>query len=620
MTSRKPNRGSKVAPGNESAGGDETETKAKPEDGTRAKQERSLRLKQKIDRAKLRFCLWLTLVFLFWSVYVEYRVHEELKSDGCLGKINELTCPALAEYATVQDEMCEHNHKMKAVSTSGYVLAVTLLLQLALLTASIDLQHAAEIHETPDELQKRSAKLPMDAWIALLSPQVAVLVTQWKHVDFSGGFGSFVATTGIFAVAILGIVLGRVYLRRVRRNLHEAHGPMASRCVKHHLIKPNLAVLAVELYCVVHVFIALDFLGDDRYRWIQSVDANPRTCYSYYYKSGLFQGSMFVCFHVTLTLLVYFYLAASGAIHVASTAKSSGGGGEGEGESESGDKSKYIGAAMVIGKQMAQLAFMVVTGLTIGYFSALHTETIFSNVECAFYAFLFVTLWVFVIAGIMLIRSNDAAVKMRNLLPQTNKKYHVFLSHMQNKGQMQCEIIDKELRERGVISWRDQNQKMGKLDQEAMAQGIKDSIAYLLFFAKGTLRESWMVRFELKTALRLNKPVIVLFETKQEFGGHGDPSVFITETKEVGNGSHPLPGPDPLGADGKDISKYLWSPNAFAMRRQAQEAEVLYNNLAERIAELGEAVRDGGENWPEMLRRNQSQDLREGTYRTEGSF
>ena len=69
MTSREPNRGSKVAPGNESAGGDVTETKAKPEDGTRAKQERSLRLKQRIDRAKLRFCLWLTLVFLFWSVY-----------------------------------------------------------------------------------------------------------------------------------------------------------------------------------------------------------------------------------------------------------------------------------------------------------------------------------------------------------------------------------------------------------------------------------------------------------------------------------------------------------------------------------------------------------------------
>ena len=150
---------------------------------------------------------------------------------------------------------------------------------------------------------------------------------------------------------------------------------------------------------------------------------------------------------------------------------------------------------------------------------------------------------------------------------------------------MQCEVIDKEMRERGVISWRDQNQKMGELDQEAMAQGIKDSIVYLLFFAKGTLRESWMVRFELKTALRLKKPVIVVFETKQEFGGDGNPSVFITETKEVGNS-----GSDPLGADGKDIFNYLWTPNAFGMRRQAQEAEVLYNNLADRIAKLGEEV------------------------------
>ncbi|GBG29557.1 Hypothetical Protein FCC1311_057782 [Hondaea fermentalgiana] len=90
-------------------------------------------------------------------------------------------------------------------------------------------------------------------------------------------------------------------------------------------------------------------------------------------------------------------------------------------------------------------------------------------------------------------------------------KYHVFLSHKQLEAGDACNLMAEKLVNRGLKVWVDQRTE-GNLSPEKMRAGIQASKCYLLFLSK-TVFKSEMVCMELDTALRAEKPILLVHES-----------------------------------------------------------------------------------------------------------
>lgn len=89
-------------------------------------------------------------------------------------------------------------------------------------------------------------------------------------------------------------------------------------------------------------------------------------------------------------------------------------------------------------------------------------------------------------------------------------KYAYFLSHYQRNGGAQMQSLKEFLEKRGLTCWLDKNETP---NLEGMMQGIADSAVFLLYLTRGVLKRDWC-RVELRRALELGKPILLLAETE----------------------------------------------------------------------------------------------------------
>jgi len=88
-------------------------------------------------------------------------------------------------------------------------------------------------------------------------------------------------------------------------------------------------------------------------------------------------------------------------------------------------------------------------------------------------------------------------------------KHHVFLSHTQRTAGDVALSLSLLLKAKGLEVWYDQS--MEKLAKPDMERGIKESACFLLFLSVGVM-DSEYCKFEMTTATKLQKPIILMHE------------------------------------------------------------------------------------------------------------
>lgn len=90
-----------------------------------------------------------------------------------------------------------------------------------------------------------------------------------------------------------------------------------------------------------------------------------------------------------------------------------------------------------------------------------------------------------------------------------SSEFHFFLSHYQKEFGDACANVDSLLKKQGVMCWFDKRAK--NITGDSMALGIEQSDSYVLFLSTGVLTRRW-VRFELLTAIKMEKPIVLVLD------------------------------------------------------------------------------------------------------------
>ena len=107
-----------------------------------------------------------------------------------------------------------------------------------------------------------------------------------------------------------------------------------------------------------------------------------------------------------------------------------------------------------------------------------------------------------------------------NLLRQSTQrrlKTAFFLSHYQREAGDICGILDLQMKIRGYKCWYDQEAQ--HITQLGMIQGIQTSAIFLLVLTRGVFTRPWCL-FEIRTALRLGKPIQLIHESDETKAGY----------------------------------------------------------------------------------------------------
>jgi hypothetical protein len=109
--------------------------------------------------------------------------------------------------------------------------------------------------------------------------------------------------------------------------------------------------------------------------------------------------------------------------------------------------------------------------------------------------------------------------------------HHFFFSHIQREATDLCAFVTSELREVSKIGkktrcWFDQ--KASEINKEGMYAGIQHSGAYVLFLSP-SIWKSMYVMFELETAKKLNKTIILVHSADPASGSYTDLSTLMSQ-------------------------------------------------------------------------------------------
>ena len=98
-------------------------------------------------------------------------------------------------------------------------------------------------------------------------------------------------------------------------------------------------------------------------------------------------------------------------------------------------------------------------------------------------------------------------------------KFDFFLSHAQAEAQNQVAHLSVLLRDRGAAVWFDQDSE--RLEARDMVRGVANSDCFVLYLTRSYL-DRFFCRLEWAVADALQKPVVVVYEPDERFGGAGD--------------------------------------------------------------------------------------------------
>ena len=93
--------------------------------------------------------------------------------------------------------------------------------------------------------------------------------------------------------------------------------------------------------------------------------------------------------------------------------------------------------------------------------------------------------------------------------------YHVFLSHKQANAGDQVQVMSVMFQVRGLSVWYDMEQK--DITEAGMQEGVSKSGVVVLFLSNGVLERPF-VQFELRHAIQLGKPILLVHEADERHG------------------------------------------------------------------------------------------------------
>jgi hypothetical protein len=155
--------------------------------------------------------------------------------------------------------------------------------------------------------------------------------------------------------------------------------------------------------------------------------------------------------------------------------------------------------------------------------------------------------------------SNKVPATTGAVLLPGNAHSHFFLSHSQSTGGDQTNAIYLELRQLGFTCWYDNRAK--DLTKEGMRRGIQQAAAFLLFLSDGVLERPFC-RFEIREALALKKPMLLIHESDPRF-----------RSFDFGKAGSTAPA---------DLKKMLDNHESLPFRRRGYERDGMLQSLIER--------------------------------------
>lgn len=148
-------------------------------------------------------------------------------------------------------------------------------------------------------------------------------------------------------------------------------------------------------------------------------------------------------------------------------------------------------------------------------------------------------------------------------------EHDFFLYHYQATGGDQVMTLKLKLSSMGFKCWLDQN--AASITKDAMAAGVASSRIFLLFLSEGVLARPFCI-FEIETAMRLNKQVMLMHETGARHGAFD-----FAEAAEA-----------PV-----DVAELLETHESLPWRRRRFEQEAILNELV-RTSGLDALAQGGG--------------------------
>lgn len=109
-------------------------------------------------------------------------------------------------------------------------------------------------------------------------------------------------------------------------------------------------------------------------------------------------------------------------------------------------------------------------------------------------------------------------------------RWHFFISHSQGHAGDACMSLKYAVEKAvpGVRVWFDQDENPS---EAGMLEGVRGSRVFLLFLTQGVLKRPW-VQFEVREALRLGKPVVLVEETDPRHHAAGAFNDYLAECPE----------------------------------------------------------------------------------------
>ena len=173
---------------------------------------------------------------------------------------------------------------------------------------------------------------------------------------------------------------------------------------------------------------------------------------------------------------------------------------------------------------------------------------------------------------LILVLQLSTLIKQMQSLKDGNE-WHFFLSHYQQTGGDQCAVLSSKLKEKGLKVWYDNEMK--KLTAEGMKDGVCHAAVFVLFMSKGVFSRPF-VQLEIKEALRVGKPILLLHEIDERHGK------FDFDTKCTNKD-----GKDMVPIEFQLIAKKLLNDNeSIGWERRDFKQEAVLNEIKERFLKI----------------------------------
>eukprot|EP00217_Crustomastix_stigmatica_P014469 CAMPEP_0183799108 /NCGR_PEP_ID=MMETSP0803_2-20130417/20721_1 /TAXON_ID=195967 /ORGANISM="Crustomastix stigmata, Strain CCMP3273" /LENGTH=577 /DNA_ID=CAMNT_0026043807 /DNA_START=151 /DNA_END=1880 /DNA_ORIENTATION=- len=511
------------------------------------REERRRREASEVARAQRRARVQRSVLWFAMAVQAILTLTPQLLAAGTMlgGEYRDLKCWECGKMTLKECWSITHWVRLQAVlrrlQTAG-------LLATILVAALLDLKHATDLKSSSSKVRAKASKLPPSCKATGVCLLATLATGDCLEPLLRGAEPDFVSSVGLLAVFSIAGFLIRRFLLLLRRGLEQHKGPKLASFVNRHLSWGLPIVVCALWYCMQVISITNDVgiyaLSDNRHEPHCVTKIYGRTVGAHLFTTELVFGWIY-CVYTTGTGLKRFQRRVGSS--------------ETDGE-DAGRHHRLVEDATVA---------LLILNFSLAIYGLALMQDIHAVYEkgSAFVLLLwaaFTLLWMAIFGSVSLMATSGGRADLKNVLEILELEQHIFISYRQSNGQDQVHAIHNELRTRNMTCWWDM--QADQITVESMRDGIKKSLAMLVFLTKGSLSRPF-TQLEVRTAIEMNKPIILVHETDNRHGGTTDLSEYIAEAPA-------------------DLRVIFEGVESVPYRRRKHEAGAMYSLLLRRVMQI----------------------------------